>query len=185
MRFMTWMLVGTTIACTAGAAMAQSNPTADQLIKALKPMSATDGTTRGIRPAAPAGAPAGAAPASEPAAVPPSLGLHVQFASDSAELSPAARATLDQLGRALSSSDLSGYKFRIEGHTDTVGSVELNQALSERRADAVVGYLIANYHVAPSRLQPVGLGSSQPAVATGPQVDEPRNRRVQVVNIGP
>jgi outer membrane protein OmpA-like peptidoglycan-associated protein len=180
MRFMTWMLVGTTIACTAGAALAQSNPSADQLIKALKPMSATDGTTRGIRPAAPAGAVA----ASEPAAQ-PSIGLHVQFASDSAELSPAARATLDQLGRALSSSDLAGYKFRIEGHTDTVGSVELNQALSERRADAVVGYLIANYHVAPSRLQPVGLGSSQPAVPTGPQVDEPRNRRVQVVNIGP
>jgi len=182
MRFMKWMLVGTTIACTAGAALAQSNPSADQLIKALKPMSATDGTTRGIRPAAPARA--GAPAASEPAAQ-PSIGLLVQFASDSAELSPAARATLDQLGRALSSSDLVGYKFRIEGHTDTVGSVELNQSLSERRADAVVAYLIANYHVAPARLQSVGMGSSQPVVPTGPQVDEPRNRRVQVVNIGP
>jgi outer membrane protein OmpA-like peptidoglycan-associated protein len=162
--------------------LAQSNPSADQLIKALKPMSTTDGTTRGIRPASPV--PAGTTAAGEPAAQ-PSVGLLVQFASDSAELSPAARATLDQLGRALSSSELAGYKFRIEGHTDTVGSVELNQALSERRADAVVGYLIANYHVTPSRLQPVGMGSSQPAVPTGPQVDEPRNRRVQVVNIGP
>ena len=83
-----------------------------------------------------------------------------------------------------SSKDLADYKFRIEGHTDTVGSANYNQALSERRAKAVVSYIASKYGVNTARLEPVGEGEQGLLVATPPQTPEPRNRRVQVINIG-
>ncbi len=184
----------------AGPAVAQ-NPSADQIIQSLKPTGNILGGTRGIRPAKPAvsvaPSPAQKAAAAvspvpraaikQPAAAAvenPSVSLTVQFATGSAELTPAATRTLDELGRALSSASLASYRFRIEGHTDTVGSRALNQALSERRAQAVVGYLESKFNVSAERLQAVGMGEAGLAVPTGAQVAEPRNRRVQVVNVG-
>jgi OOP family OmpA-OmpF porin len=209
MRAAKSMLVSALLGCVltlpalTQSARAQANPSADEIIKSLKPMGTIGTGTRGIRPATgatpPAAAPAASAPsagvsqpapartaaASQPApAKPPSANLEVQFATNSAELNQAARSTLDQLGKALTSNDLSSYRFRIEGHTDTVGNPELNKSLSARRADAVVAYLNGVYHVDMSRLQAVGLGEAEQAVPTGPQVAEPRNRRVKVVNLG-
>jgi outer membrane protein OmpA-like peptidoglycan-associated protein len=196
-----------------GMASAQSNPNSQQIIDALRPGgNLLGGPTRGIRPVAPAAPvdtapqPAATAPVmpqqtaparpaqpamppvavARPAAPPaaPSVNLSVTFATGSAELTPQAIRTLDELGRALASQDLAGFRFRVEGHTDTVGTAALNQSLSERRAAAVVQYLVTKHGIAPSRLEAIGLGESQPLVPTGPQVNEPRNRRVQVVNIG-
>ncbi|WP_207791862.1 OmpA family protein [Siccirubricoccus phaeus] len=176
------------LAAMPAAAQRGSEPTVNQLIDQLRP-----GTgTRGIRvPSEPA--PAAPAPAATPAAAPrpaaptPPAGtasLQVQFATGSASLTPAAERTLDTLGRALTSSDLGGYRFRIEGHTDTVGSAESNQALSERRAAAVRDYLMQRFGVGPGRLDSVGLGESQPAVPTADETPDARNRRVQIVNLG-
>jgi outer membrane protein OmpA-like peptidoglycan-associated protein len=134
------------------------------------------------RPAQPAMPPVAVARPVAPAA--PSVNLSVNFATGSAELTPQAIRTLDELGRALASQDLAGFRFRVEGHTDTVGTAALNQTLSERRAAAVVDYLVTKHGIPRSRLEAVGLGDSQLLVPTGPQVNEPRNRRVQVVNIG-
>jgi outer membrane protein OmpA-like peptidoglycan-associated protein len=124
-----------------------------------------------------------------PAAAPadsggPSVNLTVNFPNGSADLTPEAMASLDALGKALASSDLANYRFRIEGHTDTVGSPEYNRALSERRAEAVVSYIESKYGVAASRLQAVGMGEQGLLVSTPPQTPEPRNRRVQVINLG-
>jgi outer membrane protein OmpA-like peptidoglycan-associated protein len=188
-------------------AVSQSNPSSQQIIDALRPGgNLLGGPTRGIRPVTPAPgattepqpaaiAPGAAAPAmpaapAAPAAMaappppPPSVNLTVNFASGSAELTPQAIRTLDELGKALSSNDLAAFRFRVEGHTDTVGSSVLNQALSERRAAAVVAYLSRRFGIAPGRLEAVGMGESQPLIRTGDEVNEPRNRRVQVVNIG-
>jgi OmpA-OmpF porin, OOP family len=188
-------------------AFAQGNPSADQIINSLKPSgNLVSGGTRGIRLAAPTtdAAPAAApapAPAqqprvasSRPTAVPvapssaptsgPAVNLTVNFANGSAELTPDAMRTLDELGRALASKDLAAYRFRIEGHTDTVGARDYNQSLSERRAEAVVSYVSRKYGVEPSRLQAVGMGEEGLLVATPPQTAEPRNRRVQVINLG-
>ncbi|WP_372620194.1 OmpA family protein [Falsiroseomonas sp.] len=166
---------------------AQQNPSSQQIIDALRPGgNVLGGATRGIRPVtpgAPAGAPSQPATAAAPEAA-PSVNLTVNFMTGSAELTPQAVRALDELGRALASPDLAGYRFRVEGHTDTVGSSELNQALSERRAAAVVAYLASRFGIPSARLEAVGLGESQPAVPTGDGVNEPRNRRVQVVNIG-
>lgn len=114
----------------------------------------------------------------------PSVNLTVQFATGSAELTPAAIRTLDELGRALSSQSLATYHFRIEGHTDTVGTPDTNQALSDARARKVVEYLVSRFHVDPTRLEPIGMGELHPLVQTGQNVAEPRNRRVTVVNVG-
>ncbi len=106
------------------------------------------------------------------------------FATGSAELTPQAIQTLNDLGRALTAPSLANYKFRVEGHTDTVGNPELNKALSERRAASVVAYLTSTFPVDRVRLQPVGMGQEGLLVPTPDQTPEPRNRRVLVVNTG-
>jgi outer membrane protein OmpA-like peptidoglycan-associated protein len=183
-------------------AFAQGNPSADQIINSLKPSgNLVLGGTRGIRLApgdAAAPAPVQQQPrlaSSRPVAVPaaasvpaptsgPAVNLTVNFATGSAELTPEAIRTLDELGRALASKDLAAYRFRIEGHTDTVGSHDYNRSLSERRAQTVVGYVAGKYGVDPSRLQAVGMGEEGLLVPTPAQTAEPRNRRVQVINLG-
>jgi outer membrane protein OmpA-like peptidoglycan-associated protein len=178
--------------------LAQGNPSADQIINSLRPSgNMMPGGTRGIRLAAPTNEPAAQQPASSQAQQPrvaankpaaaqaaPTVNLTVNFANGSAELTPDAVRTLDELGRALASKDLAAYRFRIEGHTDTVGSSNYNRTLSERRAEAVVDYVAKKYDVDPSRLQAIGMGEDRLLVPTPPQTPEPRNRRVQVINLG-
>lgn len=138
------------------------------------PATATSGTTQAAaRP-----------PIRETTSDAPSASITVTFASGSAILTPDAERALAPLGRALSSQELAGYRFRIEGHTDTVGTAMMNQSLSEQRAASVRQYLIAKFGVAPDRLVAVGLGDTQLLVPTPPQTSNAQNRRVQVVNIG-
>ncbi len=182
-----------------GPALAQSGPSVDQIIKSLTPTGdVTKAGTRGIRLSPPAetrgvtatttpvatrlNASGKRAPSAEPAA--PTINLTVNFTSGSADLTPQAIMVLDKLGAALASDGLLTYRFRIEGHTDTVGTRDFNNSLSGRRAEAVVTYIRDKYKVDPARLEAVGMGSQRPVVATADQVDEPRNRRVQVTNIG-
>lgn len=135
-----------------------------------------------VAPIAP-GAPVPSGPV-PPAAEAPSISLNVLFAVNSADLTPQARRVLDELGRALTSADLSPYRFRIEGHTDTTGNPDYNMVLSERRAQAVRDYLVQQFGISRTRLETIGLGQTQLAVPTGDNVNEPRNRRVHIVNIG-
>lgn len=129
-------------------------------------------------------APRSAAAVRETTTDAPSVSITVTFSTGSATLTPEAEKALAPLGRALASAELAPYRFRIEGHTDSVGDAAVNQALSERRATAVREHLMQVYGVDPVRLVAVGFGSSQLLVRTPPQVAEARNRRVQVVNIG-
>ncbi len=198
MRRMIAPLIALPLVLAALPAFAQGSPSADQIIKSLKPSgNLIAGGTRGIRLAAPPGSAgpspvmhaAGSqvhvvAPAQTRVAAAPSANLTVNFASGSAALTPQAVQALNELGRALSSSALAGYRFRIEGHTDTVGTPESNRALSEERAQAVVAYITSHFGVDGSRLQAVGMGEEDLAVPTPPQTPDARNRRVLVVNLG-
>lgn len=168
----------------------QGNPSSDQIIKSLTPSGNLD-TTRGIRlahpaPAQPPHAGAGTATTAQaaPAASAPSVNLTVLFATNSAELTPEATRVMDELGHALSSQQLASFRFRVVGHTDTVGTSAYNLELSRRRADAVVAYLEQKYNIPASRLEAEGIGESGLLVPTGPQTPEARNRRVQVINLG-
>lgn len=146
------------------------------------PAAAAPSARPAVRPAMAAVAPSRPAPTSADADA-PSIDISVLFASGSSELQPAAVKSLDTLGQALASPDLSGSRFRIEGHTDTVGTRDENRALSARRAAAVVEFLSHKYKIDGSRLESVGKGQDDLRIPTGDQVAEPRNRRVRVVNI--
>jgi OOP family OmpA-OmpF porin len=114
----------------------------------------------------------------------PAVSLMVTFATGSAQLTPQAEAVLASLARALATPALARSRFRIEGHTDTVGDAALNQALSDRRAEAVRDLLVRRHGIDAARLETLGLGESMLLVPTGDGRAEPRNRRVQVVNLG-
>jgi outer membrane protein OmpA-like peptidoglycan-associated protein len=108
--------------------------------------------------------------------------MQLTFAFNSDRLSPEARLTLDNLGKALQSEELKADAFRIEGHTDSKGSRTYNQHLSERRAQSVARYLVERFGIEPTRLQTVGKGEDMPLNPNDPE--NPKNRRVQIVNLG-
>ena len=184
-----------------GAGWAQSHPSAEELINALnaaslQPRSQGRGLHRLLQPSegTPAQAPGEGSPM-QPAtsesqmasanADLPSASSFVQFSTGSAGLTPQAAAVLDELGKVLASNALAGYRFRIEGHTDTVGAKDYNHALSQRRAAVVTAYISGNLaSMKKPRMVPVGLGSEQLLVQTADQTPEARNRRVKIVNIG-
>ena len=116
-------------------------------------------------------------------AVVPGVQVRVQFAFGSADLTDASKSTLDELGKALASEQLSPFNFRIHGHTDAVGEKPYNQTLSESRAAAVENYLTANFSIDPTRLISVGLGEDVLLNNDNPAADE--NRRVEIMNVGP
>jgi len=179
------IILGATIAGAVATARA-ADPSTDDIISALRPNAASlSGPTRGIRAITPgtpssSGATTTSAPASGGA---PSLDLSIQFQSGSATLTPAATAVLDKLGQALTSADLAADKFRIEGHTDTVGTPDANKSLSQQRADAVASYLESKYGIQSTRLQSVGVGEQDLLDQTPDQTPDLRNRRVHIVNL--
>jgi len=67
----------------------------------------------------------------------------------------------------------------IEGHTDNVGSEELNRKLSEKRADAVKKYLVQAYGIDPSRIQAEGFGWSRPVADNATAEGRAKNRRIK------
>ena len=73
-------------------------------------------------------------------------------------------------------------KFRIEGHTDSIGEFEYNKRLSEKRANAVKAYLISN-GVPEYNLEATGLGEEQPIQSNMNKGGRKMNRRVQITQI--
>ena len=67
----------------------------------------------------------------------------------------------------------------VIGHTDRVGNLQFNDRLSLQRAERVRGELV-KLGIAASRVQVAGRGEREPLVATGDEVAEPRNRRVEI-----
>ena len=106
--------------------------------------------------------------------------LRVTFVTGSAELTDVGRREAEKFMTALTAPSLAGKKFRIEGHTDSVGSRDFNVDLSKRRAQAVVEYLAAR-GADRSRLSVVGYGFDKPMA--GLDASAGANRRVEVVLI--
>lgn len=149
--------------------------TEDALVEALAidaPQEAV-GQTRSIRPTVRPGAAAQAAGGGGRAS------LLITFPTGSADLTPETIKALDTVGRALQSDRLAGFAFRVEGHADPRGGVELNLRLSEQRAQSVVGYLVDKVGILPDRLSAVGKGSAELLNTERP--DAPENRRVTIV----
>ncbi len=67
----------------------------------------------------------------------------------------------------------------VIGHTDTQGGLETNDALSLQRAERVKTFLVG-IGIPPERITVAGRGERELLIPTGPNVDEPRNRRVEI-----
>lgn len=101
---------------------------------------------------------------------------NVFFELASAELKKTSQTELDRLLNTLQQNP--DMRVRIIGHTDEQGPAELNRQLSEKRAEAVVRYLISN-GISAERLQAVGKGESEPLVDEATEEAYARNRRVE------
>ena len=111
----------------------------------------------------------------------PSIDLKVNFAFDSARLDNESLLTLDVLGRALSSEALKDQAIEIVGHTDAKGTLEYNDALSQRRAAAVVTYIVRNFTLDPALVSSKGMGERQLLDEDNPEGGI--NRRVEIRNV--
>jgi outer membrane protein OmpA-like peptidoglycan-associated protein len=102
----------------------------------------------------------------------------VLFDTGSYTLKPGAREKLAKISGILLAHP--GLTLQIEGHTDSVGTDEFNQQLSERRSDSVRDFLAEN-GVAASSITARGFGKTQPVATNDTAEGRQRNRRVELV----
>jgi OmpA-OmpF porin, OOP family len=102
----------------------------------------------------------------------------VLFDTGAATLKPGAATTIDRLAQFMR--DYPERAVRIEGHTDAAGSDEANQALSERRAQAVREALVARGLDA-ARIATLGYGEARPIAGNDTPGGRQQNRRVEIV----
>lgn len=97
---------------------------------------------------------------------------------DTASADIASNAMLDEAARTLAANPSA--RVRIEGHTDRRGDEQQNQALSQRRAEAVKRYLVRQ-GVAEAQLSAVGMAARNPIADNDTPEGRARNRRVELV----
>ena len=109
----------------------------------------------------------------------PATVLSVNFRPSSAILSKEAKTQLDEVAtKALNSK---GYVLEVSGFADATGSIDRNRALSQRRADTVIRYLVENHSIPLRRIvTPYGYGESNPVAENKTREGRAQNRRVEV-----
>ncbi len=93
-------------------------------------------------------------------------------------LTPQAKQELDKL--VADKKAAKRFFIAVEGFTDQVGSNNYNDALSKRRADRVVQFLVAKYDIPIYRIHEIGLGKEKPAEMGKSKAANAKNRRVEV-----
>jgi outer membrane protein OmpA-like peptidoglycan-associated protein len=121
-----------------------------------------------------------AAPAPPPP--PQQRNFTVYFDFNKTTLTPEARGIIQQA--AVATKEVPVTHISVVGHTDTVGSAEYNQRLSEQRAQVVRAELIKDGVPADS-IMALGVGKTGLAIPTAEGVKEPRNRRSVIIEGGP
>ena len=103
----------------------------------------------------------------------------VNFRSGSAVLSPEAKTALDDI--ASKAMNAKGYVLEVSGFADSRGSINLNRQLSQRRADAVIRYLVENHSIPLRRIiTPFGYGEMNPIAENETRDGRAQNRRVEI-----
>jgi outer membrane protein OmpA-like peptidoglycan-associated protein len=109
----------------------------------------------------------------------PQTVVAVNFRTGSAVLSKDSKATLDDV--ATKALNAKGYVLEISGFADSTGSINRNRALSQRRADTVIRYLIENHNIPLRRIvTPYGYGEMNPVAENTSRDGRAQNRRVEV-----
>lgn len=103
--------------------------------------------------------------------------MEVLFDFDKADIKPAEQIKLDQLAEVFKSYPENVVV--IEGHTDSDGTDEYNQKLSERRAAAIENY-IRGKHLDIASLSSVGYGETRPIAPNDTKENKAKNRRVEI-----
>jgi outer membrane protein OmpA-like peptidoglycan-associated protein len=103
----------------------------------------------------------------------------ILFDFNKSDVKPESKPSLDEIARMLKANP--SMKVWVVGHTDSVGTVEANQKLSEARALAVVNTLVANYGIAAARLKGYGAGPLAPVATNKTEQGRAKNRRVELV----
>ena len=103
-----------------------------------------------------------------------------KFGFDSAALGNEAKGVLDTFVQRLITEN-KGVYIEIQGHTDSTGSDEVNQALGQKRAEAVMMYLYKQHRIPLHRMSAVSMGSSMPIADNGTREGRGSNRRVEVL----
>jgi len=102
---------------------------------------------------------------------------NITFALNSADLNQQFFNALDGVSMVLKEYDKT--VIEVAGHTDSSGSDQYNQALSERRAQAVAGYL-GSHGVKTQRLITIGAGEAHPVASNDTEQGRSQNRRVEL-----
>jgi outer membrane protein OmpA-like peptidoglycan-associated protein len=102
---------------------------------------------------------------------------NITFALNSADLNGQFYNALDGVSMVLKEYDKT--VIEVAGHTDSSGSDQYNQALSERRAQSVAGYL-SSHGVKTQRLITIGAGETHPMASNDTEAGRAQNRRVEL-----
>ncbi len=102
----------------------------------------------------------------------------ILFDVNSDRLRPESTPTLMDIARMLS--EHTDLRIRIEGHTDNTGTDGVNQPLSEKRAAAVIAWLVEAQGIDASRLESAGRGAQQPVAPNDTAEGRQENRRVEL-----
>ena len=105
--------------------------------------------------------------------------LEVNFANNSAEVTPAYYAAIQQAADFIKQYPES--QIVIEGHSDDRGAASYNQSLSERRASSVAQVLITQFNISADRISSVGYGEEKPIADNTAAAGRAANRRVMAV----
>ena len=109
----------------------------------------------------------------------PQDSIAVNFRLGSAVLNPEAKTKLDAI--ATKALNAKAYVVEVTGHADATGNTERNHVLSQRRADAVIRYLVEQHKIPLRRIvTPYGFGASEPVADNKTRVGRAENRRVEV-----
>jgi outer membrane protein OmpA-like peptidoglycan-associated protein len=107
--------------------------------------------------------------------------ITVPFATNSATLGPKAKATIDGAAVWVKTQNTKGWVMAVVGYADSTGSSQRNIDLSERRANAVIYYIVSKYKMPLNRLvQPFGYGQLEPVGDNTSKEGRAKNRRVEI-----
>jgi len=107
--------------------------------------------------------------------------ITVYFTTGSSTLGPKAKAEIDKAAAWVKTQDTKGWVMAVIGYADTTGNSQRNIDLSERRANAVIYYIVSKYKMPLNRLvQPFGYGQLEPVAENKTAAGRAKNRRVEI-----